>query len=213
MFKNTINMKHFQLLLTLCLLLVSHNSFSQSNGNIESGGGSSSGTTKIFDSVPAPVLERIETYLEGRGITRAYRVANFDNKRYFVMIPLKLEGKIHRVWVDFHFDSEGECTMAVTKINSLDDAECAILGYDMCESILKFSIGFEKEFGSHYEDIIYFIEKKSGSYIEVYHPSREIDRKVKFDLQGKLIAENKIHVKVKLGISIFMWLSFNRTQF
>jgi len=176
-------MKSIKSTLIISFIALTHCSYSQSDNSFGSGGGNTSDTINMWESIPTEILNNINTFLENRGLKGEYRIANFNNEKYFLMIPLKQEDRINLIWADYHFNKEGVCNRIVTKISNMDDVDCSVLGNKLCGSIFKLSRGYQKEFGSQYNDILYVYEIGSHSYFEVYHPNKN-ETKIKFDFQG-----------------------------
>lgn len=171
-------------------MILSNYLFSQVDSTQSFGSGNINDASSLYDSVPAEVLDRIHSFLESRGIESNQRIANFQNEKYLIVVPLKKDGEVLVIWSDYHFNNKGECILIRTTIASMDDIDCKVLGIKFCTSIFKLHLGYEKEFHTQYNDYIYFFEKASGSYFEVFHPQSSNQTKViKFDTEGNLISE------------------------
>ena len=175
-------MKHrFILLVGIIFLLNGVNA--QNQGAFGSGQ-----PTHMTDSVPSEISERINAFLESRNATPHYHIANFDYENYFVVTPVKRDTNgVFLIWTDYHFDAEGTCTKILTKIVSMDEVDCDLISTRLCASIFKLHLGYEREYGTTYQDYIYIYELDSR--FEVFHPDPDHLGLVKFDFDGKLISD------------------------
>lgn len=171
------------------IVAISHCASSQSGNPFGSGGNSASGTLSVRDSVPTHIANRINAFLAGREIKPGYTIASFNYQRYFVMVPLKQEDHINLIWSDFHFNRDGVCTKIVTKVSNMNDVDCTILGDKLCASIYKLDKAFQQEFNALNDDIFYINELDEQHFFEVFHPDRNIEKRVIFDSEGNRVNE------------------------
>jgi hypothetical protein len=185
--------KHLLFFTIAAILAFSFSSSAQTNPKNAFGGEGIGNKEKTFsDSIPVDISERIYTYLQASGIKEKHRIVNFENKRYFLMAPLKKEDVFLVIWADFYFDANGNLQKKITKISDLEDVDCAVLGERICEAIENFKIGYEEKYGAQYEENLSVVESSRRAYIEVAHRMSEKfgdEINVKFDFEGNYIEQ------------------------
>jgi len=177
--------------LVTAILILSFSSRAQLNSENTNGG--DNGNVKAFsDSVSAEIYERIYNYLEVAGIKGKHQIANFKNKRYHLMVPLKKDEDILIIWANIYFDTIGKFRKKITHISDLEDVDCNILGERICQGIANFKIGYEKKYGLKYEGNISINETPTKPYIEVTRMISGVfgkEEKIKFDFEGNFLSK------------------------